>query len=108
MSQQENKKAPKASSTLTDSLSKNDEPLPILRYGIKNNFSTFKRILCTKAGREYGHLANFLETGYYFEPEKPIIQDLMKTGMTIQQSNKTTYFWIMFQTESRGQNESTI
>jgi len=45
------------------------ESLPILRWGVSNSFSNFKRALVTVAGREYGRLAEFLTTDeYYVEP----------------------------------------
>jgi len=54
------------------------ESIPILRWGVANSFSNFKKALVSVAGREYGRLSEFLTTGeYYIEPEVQFDRELL-------------------------------
>ena len=49
--------------------------VPVLRYGPDNNFAKFKEKLSRAAIEKYGDLGRLVETGQYFEPTEPNIED---------------------------------
>jgi hypothetical protein len=49
--------------------------VPVLRYGPDNNFAKFKEKLSRAAIEKYGDLGRLVETGEYFDPPEPNIED---------------------------------
>jgi len=54
---------------------KDPEEIPILRFGPNNNFAKFMEVLANKVLREYGDLGWLIETGAYYVPEPPDVND---------------------------------
>jgi hypothetical protein len=49
--------------------------IPILWYGLNNNFSKFKEALSYQALKQFGDLGRLIELGQYYEPEPPDLDD---------------------------------
>ena len=54
---------------------KDPEEIPILMFGPNNNFAKFMEVLANKVLREYGDLGWLIETGAYYVPEPPDVND---------------------------------
>jgi hypothetical protein len=54
---------------------KDPTEIPILRYGLNNNFSKFKETLSYQAMKQFGDLGRLIELGTYYEPIPPDLDD---------------------------------
>jgi hypothetical protein len=58
---------------------KDPEEVPILTFGLNNNFAKFKEALASKALREYDDLGRLIDSGQYYtsDPPEPDDYDLV-------------------------------